>query len=97
MPKGYWIGHVVVDDPKAYEAYRAANAEAFEKYNAKFLVRGGSQEVKEGQAKPRTVVLEFPSYQDALDCYHSIEYQRAFAIRSPISMADMVIVEGYDA
>lgn len=37
MPKGYWIGHVTVDDPQAYEAYRAANATAFAKYGARFF------------------------------------------------------------
>ena len=37
----YWIAHVDVSDPKAYEAYRKANALAFNKYNRRFIVRGG--------------------------------------------------------
>ena len=94
-PKGYWIGHVTVEDPQAYEAYRQANAAAFARYGARFLVRGGPQEVVEGDLRPRTVVIEFPSLQAARDCYTSPEYQRALALRAPVSMADLCIVEGW--
>lgn len=96
MPKAYWIGHVTVDDPAAYQEYRAANAAAFAKYGARFLVRGGRQEVVEGALRPRAVVIEFPSYQAAWDCYHSPEYQAALVIRAPVSIADLAIVDGWD-
>lgn len=92
--KGYWIAHVSVDDPAAYEAYRQANAAAFQKYGARFLVRGGAQTVVEGQARSRSVVLEFPSLQAAWDCYHSPEYQAAKALREPVSEVDLIVVEG---
>lgn len=94
-PKGYWIGHVSVDDPQAYQAYREANAVAFEKYGARFLVRGGAQEVVEGDLRPRAVVIEFPSIEAARACYLSPEYQRALALRTPVSVADLCIVEGW--
>lgn len=97
MPKGYWVAHVEVKDANAYEAYRRANAAAFEKFGARFLVRGGVRELREGNAKKRTVVIEFPSYPDALACYDSPEYQAAKALRDPVSEGDMVIVEGYDS
>lgn len=96
MPKGYWVAHVDVHYPQAYEKYRQANAAAFEKYNAKFLVRGGPYELREGQAKARTVVVEFASYADAVACYDSPEYQAAKALRDPVSAGDLVIVEGWE-
>lgn len=96
MPKGYWVAHVDVDDAEAYEAYKAANAAPFAEYGARFLVRGGAQQIREGTARSRTVVLEFDSYQTALACYESPGYQAALAIRAPISRGDLVIVEGYD-
>lgn len=96
MPKAYWVAHVDVDDPETYARYRAANAEAFAKYGARFVVRGGAQSVLEGQARARTVVIEFPSLQAATECFHSPEYQAAKAIRDPVSTADLVIVEGYE-
>lgn len=96
MSKAYWIGHVDVTDPATYEAYRRANAVAFEKYGGRFLVRGGAQDVVEGAARARTVVIEFPSLRAAQDCYHSVEYQHAKSLRAPVSDADLVIVEGWD-
>ena len=57
--KGYWIAHVDVTEPEGYKAYMTADMAAFGKYGGRFLVRGGQQEVVEGKARGRTVVLEF--------------------------------------
>ena len=94
MPKAYWVAHVDVDDPATYENYKAANAVAFSKYGAKFIVRGGKQAIREGQSRARTGVLEFQDYDTAMACYNSPEYQKALAIRKDISTGDLVIVEG---
>lgn len=96
MAKGYWIARVDVHDPDAYKKYIEANAEPFAKYGARFLVRGGGREVREGTPRSRDVVLEFESLQRALECYDSPEYRRAKALREPVSEGDLVIVEGYD-
>ena len=94
MPKAYWVAHVDVNDPDVYEEYKSANAIAFAKYGAKFVVRGGQQEICEGNNRARTVVLEFKDYEMALACYNSPEYKKALAIRKDISKSDLVIVEG---
>jgi len=94
--KGYWIGRVDVRDPEAYKAYIAANAEPFKQYGARFLVRGGQFENPEGACRSRNVVIEFPSYQAALDCWQSPAYQHAISLRAPVSTIDLVIIEGYD-
>ncbi|WP_439140640.1 DUF1330 domain-containing protein [Planktotalea sp.] len=96
MPKGYWIGHVTIDDVETYKLYQQVNAAPFKEYGAKFLVRGGAQEVREGTMRPRSVVLEFPSIEAAYACYESDAYQGAKAIRDAVSAGDLVIVEGYD-
>lgn len=96
MAKGYWIARVDVTDMDGYKAYVAANGEAFTKYQARFVVRGGSFENPEGAARARNVVIEFPSYQMALDCYRSPEYARAMALRKTAAVADIVIIEGYE-
>jgi uncharacterized protein (DUF1330 family) len=96
MPKGYWIARVDVMDPEKYRAYIAANAEPLSKYGARFLVRAGRFENPEGASRTRNVVIEFPSYQSALDCYQSPGYQQAIKLRKDVSAIDMVIIEGYD-
>lgn len=96
MPKGYWIAHIDVSDADAYKKYVEANAVAFAKFEARFLVRGGQFETVEGASRSRNVVLEFPSYQAAIDCYRSPEYERAKALREPASTGDLIIIEGYD-
>ena len=96
MKKGYWIGRIDVTDPEQYKAYIAANAEPFKKFGARFLVRGGTFENPEGSSRSRNVIIEFPSYQAALDCWKSPEYQEAITLRQPVSTSDLVIIEGYD-
>jgi uncharacterized protein (DUF1330 family) len=96
MPKAYWVAHVTVEDPVAYEDYRTANAEAFAKYGGRFLVRGGEQEVREGTVRPRTVVIEFADRATAVACYESPEYQKALALRKAASQGDLVIVDGWE-
>jgi len=96
MAKGYWVARVDVSDLEIYKGYIAANAEAFAKFGGKFLVRGGRFEVMEGSSRSRNVVIEFPDYAAALACYHSPEYQKALAIRAPVSEADLVVIEGWE-
>jgi uncharacterized protein (DUF1330 family) len=96
MARGYWIAHVDVSDAEAYKAYVAANAVPFAKYGARFLVRGGRHEIPEGASRPRQVILVFKDYETALACYRSPEYEAAKALRVAASLADIVIVEGYD-
>jgi uncharacterized protein (DUF1330 family) len=96
MAKGYWIAFGDVTDPEGYKAYVAANAAAFAKYGARFLVRGGASQTPEGKTRARAVVIEFPSHAAALECYHSPEYAAAMALRQGKAMLDLAIVEGYD-
>ena len=96
MSKGYWIARVDVLNMEPYKKYAAENQAAFKKYGARYLVRGGGFEAVEGKARARNVVIEFPSYQAALDCYHSPEYQTAAAFRKGAAEAEFVIIEGYD-
>ena len=94
--KGYWIAHVDVTEPEGYKAYMAADMAPIGKFGGRFLVRGGRREVVEGQVRGRSVVLEFPSYQAALACYRSPDYQAAAALRQGKAEFDLIIIEGYD-
>lgn len=96
MPKAYWIVRVDVTEPNGYQEYVAANAAAFSKFGARFVVRGGRFTTMEGGARARNVVLEFADYDTALACYHSPEYTAAKAKRLGRAEADLIIIEGYD-
>ena len=96
MPKGYWIARVDVTDPTGYQRYVAANAAAFHKYGARFMIRGGRFEAPEGMPRARNIVLEFPDYETALACYRSEEYQAAKALRDGCGVAELIVIEGYD-
>ena len=94
MSKGYWIAHVDVSDPEQYKHYVTGSAIAFKKFNVRMLARGGAATQLEGNGRPRNVVIEFASYEDAIACYKSPEYQAAKAHRKEAGIADIVIVEG---
>lgn len=96
MAKGYWVAHIDVHDLERYKDYVAANAAPFAEYGARFLIRGGSKEVREGQMRARTVVIEFADFETAKACYDSVSYQDAKSLRDPVSTGDMEIIEGYD-
>jgi uncharacterized protein (DUF1330 family) len=94
--KGYWIVHIDVRDPEGFRPYQIACQAPFGHFGARYLVRGGKQDVTEGRAHGRTVVVEFPSYDAALECHRCDDYQAAKKLRDGKAIFDLVIVEGYD-
>ena len=95
QPKGYWVARITVHEPERYPDYVKTATPAYQRFGAKFLIRGGRYEPVEGEARPRNVVIEFPSYQAALDCYNSPEYTAARAIRQQIADGELIVVEGH--
>lgn len=95
MKKGYWIAHVTVRDAEAYKEYVALDTPVVERFGGVFKVRGGQSTHPEGEMLERHVVVEFPSYEEALACYNSDDYQRAAEIRRATSDSQIVVVEGH--
>lgn len=94
MPKGYIIGHITVNDPEAYKEYVERDTPILKRLGGTFIVRGGQSEVTEGQAEARHVVIEFPSYAEALAAYHDPEYQEVARIRHRTATSTILVVEG---
>ncbi len=93
--KAYWIAHVDVADADQYGQYTQRAPAAFALYGARMLARGGRSEALEGgPAAQRNVVIEFDSYEQALACYQSKEYQEARRHREGVAQAQIIIVEG---
>jgi uncharacterized protein (DUF1330 family) len=96
MAKGYWIARVDVKSEEGYKPYAAANPGIFKKFGGRFVIRGGKMDAVEGTARARNVVIEFPDYASALASYRSPEYQENMKRRLPHSIADILVIEGYD-
>ncbi len=96
MTKGYWVAFADVTDPDGYKAYLSEVQSVFRKYGGRYLTRGGQGENPEGQPRSRVVVLEFPTFDAAIECYHSPEYAKAKELRAGKSVMDLAIVPGYE-
>ena len=96
MPKGYVVARLTVTDPDAFAAYVKDATAAIRQYGGRPLARGGAYEALEGEARARTVILEFDSFEQARRYYHSAEYQAAKAKRDGVAVAEIVAVEGVE-
>ena len=96
MARGYWIGRIDAHDEAGFKPYAAANPAIIKKFGGRYVVRSGKFESVEGQCRSHNVVIEFPDYATAMACYRSPEYQENIKRRQPHSIADIVVIEGYD-
>lgn len=91
----YMIVNVDVQDPTAYEEYKARVPALVRKHGGEYLVRGGKFVVVEGDWKPsRLVIFRFPDIGSAQALYNDPEYQPLKALRQRASRMDIVIVNG---
>ena len=95
MPKGIWIAvYEKIENMEILKKYAIKATAAINKYSGKFLVRGGKNITLEGNQSPRTVIVEFPSFQDAEKCYNSSEYKEALSILKGSIKRNLQIIEG---
>ena len=79
---------------KKYKEYLRLDGLVFEEFDMNPIVRGGRFLAPEGPAKSRHVVLEFESFDKAVECYKSPGYQEAVKHRLAASDNEIIIVEG---
>jgi uncharacterized protein (DUF1330 family) len=94
--KGYWIARLTIHDQAAYDIYRSHNGAPIAAHGGTFVVSGGRFEAGYGDARPYNVVVEFPSYEAAVTCFHSDAYQSASKDLKRGAEVDLVIVEGHE-
>ena len=79
--KAYWIAvYKDLDNIDSIKKYAEKASPAIKKYNGKILSRGGKTKTIEGVPSPRTVLIEFPNMEEAVNFYNSEEYQNAMKI-----------------
>jgi uncharacterized protein (DUF1330 family) len=94
----YVVVQIAVEDPIAYEEYKALAPPSIAAYGGRYVVRGGRSEVLEGSWQPsRLVVLEFPTADRARAWWGSAEYAPAKAIRQRCARSEMLLIEGHAA
>ena len=93
--KAYWVCvYEKIDNPEKLKEYAVKAKPAVEKFSGKFLVRGGKNRTNDGIESPRTVIVEFPDYSTAIECYDSAKYQEAHDILKGHVVRHHQIVEG---
>jgi uncharacterized protein (DUF1330 family) len=95
----YMVAYVIVDievtDPAAFEDYRSAIGANIAAFGGRYLARGGTTEVLEGNWTPkRLVILEFPTMARLKEWYNSPEYAPLLNLRKASASSNLVITDG---
>src|ERR1700750_21293 len=71
MP-AYWVARSKINDPVEYKKYTDRLPAIFGRYGATIIARGGRYQLMEGPDKfRRFVVIEFPTFDQAVACFTS--------------------------
>ena len=96
MKKGYWISlYFKIDNQEYLKKYAETVTPVIKSFGGKPLVRGGKHETYDGDNFVRTVIWEFPSYEKAVECHNSKEYQAGWSLAKDTTKRHMQIVEGF--
>ena len=96
MTKAYWISlYIKVENQENLKKYAKVVTPIIKSYGAIPLVRGGKNISFEGESFLRTVIWEFPSYEKALECHNSKEYQSGWDLAKETTVRHMQVIEGF--
>ena len=95
--KGYWIAlYRKIDSIENLKNYSTKVTPVIKGFGGKPLVRGGEYQHLEGEDFSRTVIWEFPSYETAIKCHDSKEYQEGWALAKNTTERNLQIIEGFN-
>jgi uncharacterized protein (DUF1330 family) len=95
--KGYWVAlYKKIDSLENLKAYSSKVTPIIKSFGGKPLVRGGVYQCLEGEAFIRTVIWEFPSYESAIDCHNSKEYQEGWVLAKDTTERNLQIIQGFN-
>ena len=93
--KGYVVCvYKSIGNEEKLKEYAVKARVAVENFNGSFLIRGGRATSNEGEKSPRTVVIEFSSYDEANVFYQSNEYQEAHSVLRGYAQRQHQTIEG---
>ncbi len=92
---GYWIiRSSACRDQVVADEYSKLWGEIENQYGAKVIAGHGDHQTDEGDDFPRILIVEFPAYQDALECYNDPDYAVAREFAFKAYQRELVIVDG---
>ena len=95
--KAYWIAlYTKIRSNENLSKYSKIAIPLFKKYGATPLVRGGKYRLYSGEEFPRTVIWEFPSFNKAIECHDSKEYQSCWSLAKDTTERNLQIVESFN-
>ena len=96
MKKGYWISlYSKVENQENLKKYSEAVIPIIKSFGGVPLIRGGKYQTYNGEDFIRTVVWEFPSYEKAIECHDSAEYQAGWGLAKDTTVRHMQVIEGF--
>ena len=96
MKKGYWISlYSKVENQENLKKYSEAVIPIIKSFGGVPLVRGGEHQTYNGEDFIKTVVWEFPSYEKAIECHDSPEYQAGWGLAKDTTVRHMQVIEGF--
>jgi uncharacterized protein (DUF1330 family) len=98
MPAYCLLDNLEITDPEKLEQYKLKVAAVVRAYAGRYVVLGGKTELMEGNWKPTfPVMIEFPSFDQALRWYESEEYRELKALRLSAGRFNAVLIEGLES
>jgi uncharacterized protein (DUF1330 family) len=95
VPKAYWVSvYRSIKDEQKLASYAQLAGPAIADGGGKFLARGTADQAFEDGQKLRTVIVEFASFNAALQARNSKAYGKALAVLGDSVIRDFRIVEG---
>lgn len=92
---GYWIVRgAEIRDAEALQEYGKLWPEIAARFGAEVIAGKGRIETREGPQYARQLIVRFESYEQALACYESPEYQVAKKLAQQAYERELSIVEG---
>ena len=95
--RGYWVAlYKKIDEPENLKRYSDKVTPIIKSFGGKPLVRGGNYQCLEGEDFSRTVIWEFPTYEAAIECHNSKEYQEGWQIAKSTTERNLQIIQGFN-
>ena len=95
--KGYWVAlYKEINNTEKLKEYADKVTPVIKSYGGKPLVRGGKYQCLEGENFLRTVIWEFPSYEAAIECHESKDYQDGWTLAKDTTQRNLQIIQGFN-